>query len=59
MIAFLRSVAQIVAQVLAELADQNAYQRHLAAHNTVHSPEEWRNFQDEHWAAKSRRGRCC
>jgi len=41
------------------LSDQNAYRRHLAAHGAVHSPEEWRRFQDEHWAAKSRRGRCC
>ena len=45
--------------ILGELSDQNAYQRHLAAHGRTHSPEEWRRFQDEHWAAKSRRGRCC
>jgi hypothetical protein len=59
MTAFLRAVAQIISGVVAELSDQNAYRRHLAAHGAVHSPEEWRRFQDEHWAAKSRRGRCC
>jgi hypothetical protein len=59
MTAFLRAVAQIISGVVAELSDQNAYRRHLAAHGTAHSPQEWRRFQDEHWAAKSRRGRCC
>jgi hypothetical protein len=59
MIAFFRSVARIVSGVIAELADQNAYRRHLAAHGTIHSPDEWRRFQDEHSAANSRRPRCC
>jgi hypothetical protein len=52
-------ILRIATGVFNELADQNAYRRHLAAHGVVHSPEEWRRFQDEHWAAKSRRGRCC
>jgi len=59
MIAFFRAVAQIVSGVVAELSDQNAYRRHLQAHETVHSPDEWRRFQDEHAAANSRRARCC
>lgn len=59
MIAFLKTVAQIVSGVVAELSDQNAYRRHLEAHGTVHSPDEWRRFQDEHAAANSRRARCC
>jgi hypothetical protein len=50
---------RIVAGVVAELSDQNAYQRHLAAHRTVHSPEQWRRFQDERAAEQSRRPRCC
>jgi hypothetical protein len=58
-IAFLKTVAQIVSGVVAELSDQNAYRRHLEAHGTVHSPDEWRRFQDEHAAANSRRARCC
>ena len=56
MTAFFRALVQIVSGVVAELSDQNAYKRHLAAHGTEHSPDEWRRFQDEHWAAKSRRG---
>ena len=59
MSAFFKAVAQIIFGVVAELSDQNAYQRHLEAHGTVHSPEEWRRFQDEHAAANSRRARCC
>ena len=57
--AFFRAVAQLVSGVVSELSDQNAYQRHLAAHGAVHSPEEWRRFQDQHAAAQSRRARCC
>lgn len=45
--------------ILDELTDQNAYRRHLAAHGAADSPQQWRRFQDEHWEAKSRRGRCC
>jgi hypothetical protein len=59
MSAFLRKLARIVSGVVAEISDQAAYQRHLAAHSVPHSPAEWRRFQDEHWQAKSRRARCC
>ena len=45
--------------ILDELSDQTAYQRHLAAHGTTHSPEAWRQFQDEHWQARARRPKCC
>jgi hypothetical protein len=53
------ALADIVRGILGELSDQTAYDRHLKAHGTVHSPEQWRRFQDQRWAAKSRRGRCC
>jgi hypothetical protein len=59
MIALFRALLHNVAGVIAELADQNAYRRHLAAHGVAHSADEWRRFQDEHWQAKARRGRCC
>ena len=59
MSAFLKAAAQIIRGIVAEISDQNAYKRHLAAHGTVHSPDEWRRFQDEHAAANSRRARCC
>ncbi len=49
----------ILRGLLDELSDQTAYKRYLVAHGVAHSPDEWRAFQDEHWLAKSRRGRCC
>ena len=54
-----RSLMQIVKGILAELSDQTAYQRHLRAHGAVHSPEAWRQFQDEHGQASARRPKCC
>ena len=59
MSALFRRVLRIFSGVLDELSDQTAYRRHLTAHGAVHSAAEWRRFQDEHWAAKSRRARCC
>jgi hypothetical protein len=55
----LREFWKIVRGIVDELTDRNAYVRHLAAHGVEHSGEEWRRFQDAHWAAKCRRGRCC
>jgi hypothetical protein len=59
MIRFWRALLHVARGILDELSDQSAYRRHLAAHGAADSPQEWRRFQDQHWAAKSRRGRCC
>jgi hypothetical protein len=45
--------------LLRELADENAYQRHLRAHRLAPSPEEWRRFSDERLRAKYARSKCC
>ena len=45
--------------LLRELADENAYQRHLDSHGRPHSPEEWRCFSDERLRAKYARAKCC
>ena len=45
--------------LLRELADENAYQRHLAAHGRPHSGEEWRRFSEERLRAKYTRPKCC
>jgi hypothetical protein len=50
---------RFVRQLLRELADENAYERHLAAHGCVHSAEEWRRFSDERLRAKYARAKCC
>ena len=59
MIAFFRAVKNVVSGIISELSDQNAYRRHLESHGAVHSPHEWRRFQDERSDAVSRRARCC
>jgi hypothetical protein len=59
MSALLRKLVRILSGVVAELSDQNAYRRYLAAHGVSHSPGQWRRFQDEHGQATARRPRCC
>lgn len=50
---------EILRGLIDELTDQSAYRRHLAAHGTAHSAEEWRKFCDERYRGKSTRARCC
>ena len=42
-----------------ELADENAYARHLAGSATRHSPREWRRFWDHRLRARYLRAKCC
>ena len=68
-ITFLRGVIALLRWVIAllrwvitllrEIADENAYQRHLLAHSRVHSAEEWRRFCDDRLARKFAQGKCC
>ena len=55
----MRRVASLLLAILREIADENAYARHLAAHGRPHSGEEWRRFSEERLAAKYTRARCC
>ncbi|MEZ5400551.1 MAG: hypothetical protein R2729_12840 [Bryobacteraceae bacterium] len=58
----LRAVASLfryAGALLRELADENAYQRHLAAHGREHSGEEWRRFSNARLRAKYERAKCC
>ena len=48
-----------VVGLLKELSDENAYQRHLLAHNRTHSAQEWRSFLDERLKKKFAQGKCC
>lgn len=45
--------------ILRELADENAYERHLQGHGAAHSEREWRRFQDERLRSKYERAKCC
>ena len=56
---YLRNAGRLVMALLRELADENAYARHLRAHGREHSPEEWRRFCEERLRAKYMRAKCC
>ncbi len=55
----LKRIASLMLALLRELADENAYQRHLAAHGRRHSAREWREFCDRRLSARFIRPRCC
>jgi hypothetical protein len=50
---------RLLLALLRELADENAYQRHLDAHGLPPSSEEWRRFSEERLRAKYARAKCC
>jgi hypothetical protein len=54
-----RRLFEIVWGLLRELSDESAYERHLAAHGTKHSAEEWRRFSEARLRAKYMRAKCC
>lgn len=55
----MRRLLGLVMALLRELADETAYQRHLAAHGRAHSGEEWRRFSQQRLGAKYARAKCC
>jgi len=55
----MKRFVQLVLGLLRELADENAYQRHLTSGGLSHSADEWRRFSDERLGAKYTRTKCC
>ncbi|MFN0106546.1 MAG: hypothetical protein ACKV2U_31190 [Bryobacteraceae bacterium] len=55
----LQKLGRTLLAILRELADENAYRRHLAANGRANSPAEYRKFQTEHFKAKYQRAKCC
>ena len=55
----MRRAVRLILSLLRELADENAYHRHLAMHGREHSGEEWRRFSEERLRAKYARAKCC
>jgi len=55
----LRQVGRIILGILREIADENAYARHLACHGATHSAAEWRRFSEDRLRAKYARAKCC
>ncbi len=56
---YVRKFLRLVMGLLRELADENAYRRHLAAHGVAHSGEEWRRFSEERLRSRFTRPKCC
>ncbi len=54
-----RTLGGVILALLRELADENAYRRHLATRGCTHSAEEWRRFSDERLKLKYSRAKCC
>ena len=48
---------RLLVQLLRELADENAYRRHLGGRPA--SKEEWQKFSEERLRAKYARAKCC
>jgi hypothetical protein len=55
----MRRLFRFIRELMRELADENAYLRHLEVHGRRHSAEEWRRFSDERLRCKFARGKCC
>lgn len=55
----LKKIAAGVLELLREIGDERAYERHLAAHGVAHSAVEWRKFCDERFRGKYQRAKCC
>lgn len=55
----IKQLGRVLLAILRELADENAYQRHLASHGRPHSAEEWRRFSECRLRAKYARAKCC
>ena len=55
----LNRLGRFLLTLLRELADENAYHRHLAAHGREHSAAEWRHFSEHRLRAKYARAKCC
>jgi hypothetical protein len=55
----MKRIGKLIMALLRELADENAYQRHLAMEGRTHSGEEWRKFSEQRLRAKYMRAKCC
>jgi hypothetical protein len=55
----MKRFARLLMALLRELADENSYHRHLAAHGREHSAAEWQHFCEHRLRAKYARAKCC
>ena len=59
LVSYLARALRLAGGLMRELADQNAYERHLRSRGVEHSAEEWRRFADARFGAKYTRPKCC
>ena len=55
----LSHLGHLILSILREIADQNAYARHLAYHDVQHSAAEWRRFTEHRLRMKYGQAKCC
>jgi len=55
----LRELARLLIALLRELADESAYQRHLARSGRAHSASEWRRFSEARLRTRYSQPKCC
>ena len=55
----LRKTLALALRILRELADEGAYERHLAVENAAHSGVEWRKFHQHRLRDRYARPKCC
>jgi hypothetical protein len=55
----LRDFFRFAIDLARELADENAYQRHLEYCSRPHSADEWRTFIDAKLKRRYQQGKCC
>ena len=55
----MRRFGKLIMALLRELADENAYRRHLELEGRAHSGAEWRRCSEQRFRAKYMRAKCC
>jgi uncharacterized short protein YbdD (DUF466 family) len=55
----IRSIWRVLVGLMRELADENAYARHLLVHGETASPDAWRRFHEHRLKAKYQNAKCC
>ena len=55
----LKRILYTVREILREIGDERAYQRHLAWHGTTHSREEWVRFSEHRMRSRFTNPKCC
>jgi len=55
----IQKLGRLVLVLLRELADENAYYRHLEMYGLTHSEAAWRAFADERAKLRYSRPKCC